>query len=461
MNAVNSMKHFITYVVVFCSLMCVYSAFAEEHAAETAWHYTVKPNDSFELIYRKYLATRAGIAKLSSHNQHPLSKKLQPRQVLIIPLALLKKTPANVQVLVASGDVMASSAQQQTPRAIKVGDALTQGDKLKTGKYSVAKLRFADGSVVDVQQNSSIEIHASYQYAGKETFVSLLKLNNGRTEIEANPNRTIGNSMQIETPSAIAAVRGTRFRVATDADIALQETIEGQVAFSAAGQEVLLAKGYGSVVEKNQAPLPPIVLPDSPDVSGFKQQFEKNHAVFNLVPQTEVVAFVSQLARDAEFTQIVHEHVTQAEQNATLAITDLADGQYYLRLRAQEVHGLQGQSAVHSFTVKARPLAALELLAPTAATQIAETPLTFAWTPNPNNAIYTLQIARDADFQNKVYETMTTLTQVTLAPAFAHAQLTQGEYYWRVISTPNLLKNQPQKANPQDKMISKVGKILR
>ena len=64
--------------------------------------------------------------------------------------------------------------------------------------------------------------------------------------------------------------------------------------------------------------------------------------------------------------------------------------------------------------------------------------------------IYTLQIARDADFQNKVYETMTTLTQVTLAPAFAHAQLTQGEYYWRVISTPNLLKNQPQKANPQD-----------
>ena len=101
--------------------------------------------------------------------------------------------------------------------------------------------------------------------------------------------------------------------------------------------------------------------------------------------------------------------MTQAEQNATLAITDLADGQYYLQLRAQEVHGLQGQSAVHSFTVKARPLAALELLAPTAATQIADTSLTFAWTPNPNNAIYTLQIARDADFQNKVYETMTCL----------------------------------------------------
>ncbi|HNZ56529.1 MAG TPA: FecR domain-containing protein [Methylophilaceae bacterium] len=442
-------------------LSCGYTASAEESAAEAAWHYTVKPNDSFELIYRKYLASRAGIVKLSAHNQHPLSKKLQPGQVLVVPVALLKKTPVNVQVLVASGDVVASTTQQQTPRAIKVGDTLTQGDKLKTGKYSVAKLRFADGSVVDVQQNSSIEIHASYQYAGKETFVSLLKLNNGRTEIEANPNHTVGNSMQIETPSAIAAVRGTQFRVATDTDVALQETIEGQVAFSGAGQEVVLAKGFGSVVEKNQAPLPPIVLPNAPDVTAFSQQFEQNHAKFSLVPQTEVVAFVSQLARDAAFNQIVHEQVTPAEPSAALLIPDLANGQYYLRLRAQESHGLQGQSAVHAFTVKLRPQAALELLAPAEATKIADTPLTFEWTPNPNNAIYTLQIARDADFNHKVYEAMTTLTHVTLTPSFANAMLTEGEYYWRVTSTPKVVRNEHQAVVKQDKMFSKSGRITR
>jgi len=448
-------------VAVFCMLSCGYTASAEESAAEAAWHYTVKPNDSFELIYRKYLASRAGIVKLSAHNQHPLSKKLQPGQVLVVPVALLKKTPVNVQVLVASGDVVASTTQQQTPRAIKVGDTLTQGDKLKTGKYSVAKLRFADGSVVDVQQNSSIEIHASYQYAGKETFVSLLKLNNGRTEIEANPNHTVGNSMQIETPSAIAAVRGTQFRVATDTDVALQETIEGQVAFSGAGQEVVLAKGFGSVVEKNQAPLPPIVLPDAPDVTAFSQQFEQNHAKFTLVPQAEAVAFVSQLARDAAFTQIVHAQVTPAGPSAALLIPDLADGQYYLRLRAQESHGLQGQSAVHAFTVKVRPQAALELLAPAEATKIADTPLTFEWTPNPNNAIYTLQIARDADFNHKVYEAMTTLTHVTLSPSFANAMLTEGEYYWRVISTLKVVHNEHQVVVKQDKMFSKSGRITR
>ncbi|HPX87869.1 MAG TPA: FecR domain-containing protein [Methylophilaceae bacterium] len=448
-------------MAVFCMLSCGYTASAEESAAEAAWHYTVKPNDSFELIYRKYLASRAGIVKLSAHNQHPLSKKLQPGQVLVVPVALLKKTPVNVQVLVASGDVVASTTQQQTPRAIKVGDTLTQGDKLKTGKYSVAKLRFADGSVVDVQQNSSIEIHASYQYAGKETFVSLLKLNNGRTEIEANPNHTVGNSMQIETPSAIAAVRGTQFRVATDTDVALQETIEGQVAFSGAGQEVVLAKGFGSVVEKNQAPLPPIVLPDAPDVTAFSQQFEQNHAKFTLVPQAEAVAFVSQLARDAAFTQIVHAQVTPAGPSAALLIPDLADGQYYLRLRAQESHGLQGQSAVHAFTVKVRPQAALELLAPAEATKIADTPLTFEWTPNPNNAIYTLQIARDADFNHKVYEAMTTLTHVTLSPSFANAMLTEGEYYWRVISTLKVVHNEHQVVVKQDKMFSKSGRITR
>lgn len=457
MNAVSNMRSLIKYVVIFCLMLTGFKALATEPITESAWHYTVQPNDSYERIYRKYLAKRGDIAKLSAYNQHPVTKKLQPGQVMVIPVALLKKTPVNVQVLVASGDVIANSMQQQTSRSIKVGDILTQGDKLKTGKYSVAKLRFADGSVVDVQQNSSIEIHASYQYAGKETFVSLLKLNNGRTEIEANPNHSIGNSMQIETPSAIAAVRGTQFRVAAETDVALQETIEGQVSFSGAGQEILLAKGFGSVVEKDKAPLPPIVLPEAPVVTNFQQQFEQNQVKFNLVPQTEVVAFVSQLARDAEFTQIVHEQVTQAGQHAALIITDLADGQYYLRLRAQESHGLQGQSAVHTFSVKARPQAALELLAPTDAAKISDAPLSFEWTPNPNTAIYTLQIAHDADFQNKVYETMTTLTRVT----FAYAKFAQGDFYWRVISTPKVVRNEHQAAIQQDKMISKVGKITR
>ena len=97
------------------------------------------------------------------HNQHKLTKKLQPGQVLNIPVEMLKKTPVAVKVLVAAGDVVAMTVADNEQRSIKSGDLLAQGDKLSTGQYSVAKLRFADDSVVDVQQNSNIEIRASYQ----------------------------------------------------------------------------------------------------------------------------------------------------------------------------------------------------------------------------------------------------------------------------------------------------------
>ena len=323
----------------------------------------------------------------------------------------------------------------------------------------MAKLRFADDSVVDVQQNSNIEIRASYQIAGRETYVTLLKLNRGRTEIGANPSHTIGNSLQVETPSAIAAVRGTQFRVAADGDIALQETLDGQVAFSGAEhgvlQTVLLAKGYGSVIEKNQAPLAPIVLPEVPNVSGLPSQLEQVDVAFELKPRPGDTAFVSQLARDAEFTQIIQQQTTPAMPTTKVLLGALVDGQYFLRLRAQESHGLQGQDAIHAFTVKARPIAILELLEP-AAVGISSAPITFKWTPNPQNAIYTLQIAQDAQFDNKVYEGMTTATQLTLQKKFADEHLKGGQYFWRVISA-----TATSASRAQSKTVSKVGQFLR
>ena len=53
---------------------------------ELVWAYTVNRNDSFERIYQKYLNKRANIEALSKYNHHQLSKKLQPGQVLNIPV---------------------------------------------------------------------------------------------------------------------------------------------------------------------------------------------------------------------------------------------------------------------------------------------------------------------------------------------------------------------------------------
>lgn len=314
-------------MLVVVSLFYSFVSFAaDKHEAD--WQYTVIKNDSFERLYQKYLSQRANIAALSSYNKHPLAKKLQPGQVLSIPLSMLKKTSQTAEVLVVTGEVMVVEVANAPPRPLRQHDFLRGGALVRTGKNSLAKLRFSDGSVAQVQSNSTLSIQASDLLVGKQTYVTQLKLTQGRTELVANPQHVEGNILQIETPSATAAVRGTVFRVAAEGSVSLQETLDGQVAFNAANTEVLLNKGYGSLAEQGKPPLPPIVLPDAPSTAELPQTFNRLPVVFNLSAQPKVAAWVSQLSLDADFTQIVNEQFVQAqgEKAHQLIFSDLKEG---------------------------------------------------------------------------------------------------------------------------------------
>lgn len=402
---------------------------------ETVWAYSVLKNDSFERIYQKYLNKRANIIALSEYNHHPLIKKLQPAQIINIPVEMLRRIPTNAQVLLVYGDVNASGMAGGDAHQVKKDDLLVAGDSLAIGKNSLAKLLFADGSKIDIQSNSSLSIQDSYQYVGKETFVTNLKLIKGRTQASANPEHVVGNSLKIQTPSAVAAVRGTQFRVTADENVSLQETLEGRVAFSASGQEVLLTKGYGSVAEKDKAPLPPIQLPGAVDVSVLPKLFEHNSAEFDFPAQQGVTAWIGQLASDEDFTQVLNEQTTQS---GKLVFTNLTDGQYYLKLRTQDQHGLQGVDAVHVFHVKALPPEPLlELLEPLDGAVIPLAPTDLSWTPVPAATSYLIQVARDVNFTDNLYERHSSYNKLTINQSFG-----AGVFYWRVTA---LSVGKPQK----------------
>jgi hypothetical protein len=402
---------------------------------ETVWAYSVLKNDSFERIYQKYLNKRANIIALSEYNHHPLIKKLQPAQIINIPVEMLRRTPTNAQVLLVYGDVNASNIAGDNTHKLKKDDLLVSGDSLNIGKNSLVKLLLADGSKVDIQPNSNLSIQDSYQYVGKETFVTNLKLVKGRTQVSANPEHVVGNTLKVQTPSAVAAVRGTQFRVTADESLSLQETLEGRVAFSASGQEVLLAKGYGSVAEKNKVPLAPIQLPGAVDVSALPKLFEHNSAEFDFPAQQGVAAWTGQLALDEDFTQILNEQTTQA---GKLVFADLTDGQYYLKLRTQDQHGLQGVDATHVFHVKALPPEPLlELVEPLDGAVIPLAPTDLSWTPVPMATSYLIQVARDINFTDNLYERHSSYNKLTINQSFG-----AGVFYWRVAA---LSGGKPQK----------------
>jgi hypothetical protein len=430
------LKFYLAGILLICSSKAIYADelkqdLASSSSQQKTWLYTVIKGDSFERIYKKYLTRRANILALSQLNHHKLSKKLQPNQVFTIPVDMLRKIPASAEVLVTYGDVTATTAAINDQNRVNQGDSLSAGSYLRTGKNSVAKLRFADGSITNLQPNSSLSIQSSFRYAGIGTYVIQLKLAQGRTDTTANPTHQTGNSMQIETPSAVAAVRGTEFRVSANGDASLEETLEGQVGFRGAGKEVLIAKGFGSAVEKDKAPLPPILLPDEPDVSLLAKQVNSMPVEFDLAPRQDGATYITQLARDAGFSQILGEQATQSDvtQPTKISFDQLAEGQYYLKIRAQEQHGLQGKDAIHVFNMVAAsaPPQLLELIEPLDGAIIPLAPTLLSWTNVPLANNYIVQIVRDVNFENKIFELVTSSNQLTLNNSFG-----AGQFYWRV-----------------------------
>lgn len=472
-NLPTASRYFVR-CLLFCSFFWQAFALAEDASSPTTarqvtegkdWQYQVKTSDSYAIIQRQYLNQYSDIDKLAKYNDHPINKVLIPNQLLRIPLHLLKKQRKPVEVILVAGDVsvmpktkaldLHANKKSANKHPLIINSQLNEGDVVVTAANGIAKLRFFDASVTVIQPNSSIEITKSYQYAGLGDVVTELALSIGRTEVLANPNRNVNSHFQIQTPSAVAAVRGTEFRVGVEGEsrqLALQETLEGKVAFSASGSEVLVAQGFGSVAEFGKAPLPPVALPNAPDTTKFERKFEFLPITFALASQQNTVAWMSQLATDADFTNLVADKKVAVidEKAAILAFDDLPDGKYFLKLRARDRNGLQGEDAIHSFEVAARPLAP-NLLAPENNEVIKDANISFNWSLLEDRNKYFLQIAEDVNFTNVVLVRVSVAGQLQVNPkdfkSVFRKDASAGEaidakyaakpFYWRVSSIHN------------------------
>lgn len=402
-------------------------AISAPRIVEDSWSYTVKKNDALELICAQYCIKKSNIHQIAAFNQLRNLHLLHPNQTIKIPLAVLKTIAAPAKVVYATGDVQIKKSELDAFQKINRTEPMLAGAMLKTGLNSIAKLRFADGSETVLQPNSTLKVLASHQYAGKLSYVIKLKLSAGRTEIIANPEHLKDHHLEVETPSAVAVVRGTQFRVAADKTTAIEETLHGQVGFSAAENTVAVSENFGSVSIEGQPPLPPQALPNPPDIANFPKIFDELPVSFSIKAAKEDLIW-AQLAKDAAFTEVVEEQTLAYDASNVknlLVFNNLSPSQYFLKLRTQNAQGLQSVDAIHAFTmntVTVRPA----LIFPREVTLVSEKTV-FQWTDMPNKYGFLVQVASDVDFNHIVLERVTSFNAFNLVSA-----LPKGEYYWRV-----------------------------
>ncbi|HEY41456.1 MAG TPA: DUF11 domain-containing protein [Dehalococcoidia bacterium] len=140
----------------------------------------------------------------------------------------------------------------------EVGTTVELGDTLRAGDDSRAVVTFFEGSTIELEAGTEVEV--TELGIAEDTGSTIIRLKQviGNTVSRVKKLADADSVYEIETPTAIAAVRGSIMfvRVREDGATAVGNS-EGSVSVTAQGQEVLLPEGTYSNVEPGQAPTAP------------------------------------------------------------------------------------------------------------------------------------------------------------------------------------------------------------
>jgi FecR protein/Putative zinc-finger len=132
-------------------------------------------------------------------------------------------------------------------RRLAPGAKLLEGDRMRTAGDSRAVLRLSDGSIVEVNQRSTLDVSAR----GRNTTVAL---DEGALIVTA-AHRTSGH-LYVRTPDCRLAVTGTLFSVNSGIKGSRVAVLQGSVEVAHAGMHALLHPGEQMATSDNLAPEP-------------------------------------------------------------------------------------------------------------------------------------------------------------------------------------------------------------
>ena len=162
-------------------------------------------------------------------------------------------------------DVLQKGEKRALP--VKKGAKLNVGDIVRTKSRSRAQVSFIDGSKVNMAQKSRVEIKAFSYNKEKNERKSILRTFRGKLRALIPKFFLDDNSkFEIETPTAVAAVRGTDFfsivkKMPLESEVLV---VKGKVAVrnidpSVMG-EIFLTPGKSSKIGKGRPPLKPRIF---------------------------------------------------------------------------------------------------------------------------------------------------------------------------------------------------------
>jgi hypothetical protein len=142
--------------------------------------------------------------------------------------------------------------------------ALSANDMIKTGPNEHLSVIFFDGSTIDLEPNTQIEVKELVR--GEKTSIKL-KQQIGSTLSKVKKMADPASQYEIETPAAVAGVRGSEMQVnVVDDGTTEVRNVEGKIYVRAQGIEVQIPPGNKSTVIPGKEPGAPEPSAPSPTV---------------------------------------------------------------------------------------------------------------------------------------------------------------------------------------------------
>ena len=188
-----------------------------------------------------------------------------------------------------------------------VDDALFQKDIIRTKSSSRAEVLFRDNTVIRIAQRSRVDIS---EYFTGETHKGIIKLSRGQVQavVDKKVTKQISlapgsNRFEIQTPNAVAGVRGTTFNVLYDRNVTTVLLREGDICVFNVKSEanvVCMPPGYIVTVSGDRVPQQPRkateteirifekeILPDRSEIQGLENIVSVPETVPSAKKQTD------------------------------------------------------------------------------------------------------------------------------------------------------------------------------
>lgn len=320
--------------------------------------YVTQKGDSLYNVADRYLRDPSDWTKVARINHVSAPRELPPGLKLLLPVPLLRQEMPGATVVATSGPAQ-RSYQHGPYLPVVEGSELVEGDSLRTGPEGFATLELPDGSHVRVPSETELVLTTFRKTVLTGVIDRVFSLLRGRVESEVTHATRKDDRFQIRSPSVVAGVRGTDFRVNYDGDngSTAVEVIEGAVGVDASSaaptpgvplqaSTQLVNAAYGSLTARGGAVGAPVPLLAAPALVNAGKVQDGDTVAFDAKPVEGASGYRAVIGRDAGLVDTIRDVRSTGPH---IVIGALDDDTYFVRVTAISTQGLEGMPGTYAF----------------------------------------------------------------------------------------------------------------